>query len=70
MQDAQRLLLYVGVVLVAVGALRGARVQRAAEPALAAGAAIVIGYGLSGRLLGASSTSTTRAAPAAGSSSR
>ncbi len=50
-QDAQRLLLYVGVVLLAVGALRDARVQRAAEPALAAGAAIVIGYGLSGRLL-------------------
>ena len=50
-QDVQRLLLYVGVVLLAVGALRDARVQRAAEPALAAGAAIVIGYGLSGRLL-------------------
>jgi hypothetical protein len=47
----QRLLLYVGVLLVAVGSLRGRRVQRAVEPALAAGATIVIGYGLSGRLL-------------------
>jgi hypothetical protein len=50
-QDLQRLLLYIGVALLAVGALREPRVQRATEPALAAGAGIVIGYGMSGRLL-------------------
>ena len=50
-QDVQRLLLYLGVLLVAVGTLREPRLQRAVEPALAAGATVVIGYGLSGRLL-------------------
>jgi hypothetical protein len=50
-QDLQRLLLYVGVLLLAVGTARDPRVQRAVEPALAAGAAIVIGYGVAGRLL-------------------
>jgi hypothetical protein len=50
-QDLERLVLYSGALLLAVGALRDPRVQRTAEPALAAGAAIVIGYGLAGRLL-------------------
>ena len=51
MQNVQRLVLYAGALLLAVGTLREPRVRRAVEPALAAGAAIVIGYGLSGRLL-------------------
>ena len=51
MQNVQRLVLYVGALLLAVGTLRDSGLRRAAEPALAAGAAIVIGYGLSGRLL-------------------
>jgi O-Antigen ligase len=48
-ESAQRLVLYTGALVVAVGALPVA--LRAVEPALAAGATIVIGYGLSGRLL-------------------
>ena len=51
MQNVQRLVLYVGALLLAVGTLREPGLRRAVEPALAAGAAIVIGYGLSGRLL-------------------
>jgi hypothetical protein len=50
-QNVQRLVLYIGALLLAIGTLREAGVRRAAEPALAAGAAIVIGYGLSGRAL-------------------
>lgn len=50
-QNVQRLVLYVGALLLAVGVLRVARAQRVVEPALAAGAAVVLGYGLSGRLL-------------------
>ena len=50
-QNVQRLVLYVGALLLAVGTLREAGLRRAVEPALAAGAAIVIGYGLAGRLL-------------------
>jgi hypothetical protein len=50
-ENVQRLLLYVGVLLLAIAVLRSPRWQRAVEPALAAGATIVIGYGLSGRLL-------------------
>jgi hypothetical protein len=50
-ENVQRLVLYVGALLLAVGVLRDARVQRVVEPALAAGATLVIGYGLSGRLL-------------------
>ncbi len=50
-QNVQRLVLYVGALLLAIGALRLPRALRAAEPALAAGATIVIGYGLAGRLL-------------------
>ncbi len=49
--NAQRLLLYLGVLLAATAVLRDARVTRAVEPALAAGTLIVIGYGLAGRLL-------------------
>ena len=44
-------MLYVGVLLAAAAAAARSRVQRAVEPALAAGALIVIGYGLSERLL-------------------
>jgi O-Antigen ligase len=51
MQNVQRLVLYTGALLLALGVLRHPRAQRAVEPALAAGAAIVIGYGLSGRIL-------------------
>jgi hypothetical protein len=47
----QRALLYLGVLLAGVAVLRDRRLARAVEPALAAGAAIVIGYGLAGRLL-------------------
>ena len=46
-----RLLLYTGALLAAAGLLREPLALRAVEPALAAGAAVVIGYGLSGRLL-------------------
>jgi hypothetical protein len=47
----QRVILYVGVLVAAGGLLRGRGTQRAVEPALAAGALVVIGYGISGRLL-------------------
>jgi hypothetical protein len=50
-EAVQRLVLYTGVLLLAIGALRAPRALRAVEPALAAGAFIVIGYGLAGRLL-------------------
>src|SRR4051794_17998408 len=50
-ENVERLLLYLGVLLLAIGALRPARALRAVEPALAAGVTIVICYGLSGRLL-------------------
>jgi hypothetical protein len=50
-QSVQRLVLYTGALLVAVGVLRMPRVLRAVEPALASGIAVVIGYGLAGRLL-------------------
>jgi hypothetical protein len=50
-QNVQRLVLYLGALLLALGVLRDRRLQRAVEPALAAGAAIVIGYGLSERVL-------------------
>ena len=49
--SAQRLLLYLGVLLASVAVLRDRRLTRAVEPALAAGALIVIAYGLAGRLL-------------------
>jgi hypothetical protein len=47
--SVERLLLYTGALLVAIGALP--RAARAVEPALAGGATVVIGYGLAGRLL-------------------
>jgi hypothetical protein len=50
-EDVQRLLLYLGALLVAISVTRTALAMRLLEPALAAGIAIVIGYGLSGRLL-------------------
>ncbi|HTE62438.1 MAG TPA: O-antigen ligase family protein [Solirubrobacteraceae bacterium] len=50
-QSVQRLLLYTGALLLAIGVLRRPRTIAAVEPALAAGATAVIAYGLSGRLL-------------------
>jgi hypothetical protein len=47
----QRLLLYLGALLAAIGLLRLRGVARTLEVALAAGIVIVIGYGLAGRLL-------------------
>jgi hypothetical protein len=47
----QRVVLYAGVLLAATVLLRTRAAGRAVEPALAAGALIVIGYGLAGRLL-------------------
>ena len=49
--NVQRLLLYVGAFVLAVGVSRLPAALRAVEPALAAGATVVIGYGLSQRLL-------------------
>jgi hypothetical protein len=49
--DVERLVLYVAAALAAAGTLRDRRALRLVEPSLAAGAAIVIGYGLAGRLL-------------------
>jgi O-antigen ligase/polysaccharide polymerase Wzy-like membrane protein len=52
LENVERLVLYVGVLLVAIGVLRSSALSmRAVEPALAGGATIVICYGLSGRLL-------------------
>ena len=50
-ESVQRLALYTGTLSIAICVLRDPRVARATEPALAAGATIVIGYGLAGRLL-------------------
>jgi O-Antigen ligase len=50
-ENVERLVLYVGVLLLAIGVLREPRALRSTEPALAAGATVVISYGLSGRLL-------------------
>jgi O-Antigen ligase len=49
--DGQRVVLYAGVLVSAAVLLRTRGAQRAVEPALAAGTLIVIGYGLSERLL-------------------
>src|SRR4051794_29694985 len=49
--QVQRLVLYVGTLVLAAGILRSRAALRAVEPALAGGATIVIGYGLAGRLL-------------------
>jgi hypothetical protein len=48
--DAQRLAIYLATLVAAAAVLRGGW-ARAAEPALAAGAVLVVGYGLSERLL-------------------
>src|SRR5947208_2833494 len=50
-QAVQRDLLYLGVLLAAAALLRTPAARRAAEPALAAGTVVVIGYALSERLL-------------------
>jgi O-Antigen ligase len=49
--DLQRLLLYLGVFIAALALLRGAAARRWLEPALALGALVVVGFGLSERLL-------------------
>jgi hypothetical protein len=49
--DAQRLLLYLGGTVAAVAILNFQQARRAVEPVVAAGAFIVIAYGLSERLL-------------------
>jgi hypothetical protein len=49
--SAQRLVLYLAVLLIAIALLRDRRAARVTEPALALGALIAIGYGLLGRLL-------------------
>jgi hypothetical protein len=49
--DMQRLLLYLAALAAAAAFLRDRGAARAVEPALAAGAFVVIGYALSGRLL-------------------
>ena len=49
--DLQRVLLYVGFFWAAIVFLRGPAVQRWLEPAIAFGALVVVGYGLSERLL-------------------
>jgi hypothetical protein len=49
--NVQRLVLYLGVLLASVGLLRHWAAARALEPALGLGAAFVIAYGLSERLL-------------------
>ena len=49
--DGQRVILYAGGLLAAVSLLRGRATLRAVEPAVAAGATIVVGYGISERLL-------------------
>ncbi len=50
-ENVQRLLLYVAALMLAISVLRERWAMRAVEPALAAGVMVVIGYGLSGRLL-------------------
>ncbi len=50
-QAGQIVMLYTGALLAAAMLLRGRTVQRTVEPALAAGVLIVIGYGISERLL-------------------
>jgi O-Antigen ligase len=49
--DLQRLLLYLAFFVAALALLRGEGARRAVEPALAFGALVVVGYGLSERLL-------------------
>ena len=47
----QRVLLYVGALVAAAGLLRAPVARRLVEPTLAAGAVVIVGYGLSERLL-------------------
>ena len=49
--SVERLLLYLGALVLAAAVLRSARAMRAVEPALALGVVVVIGHGLAGRLL-------------------
>jgi hypothetical protein len=49
--DAERAVLYLGVLVGGAIAWRSPRAIRAVEPALAGGIAVVVGYGLAGRLL-------------------
>jgi O-antigen ligase/polysaccharide polymerase Wzy-like membrane protein len=51
LENVQRLVLYVGGLALAISVMRLPWALRAVEPALAAGATIVIGYGLAGRVL-------------------
>jgi len=51
LDDAQRVLLYLATTIAAAAVLRPRPLARAVEPALALGALVVMGYGLSGRLL-------------------
>ena len=51
LDSVERLVLYTGALMLAIGVLRDPRALRAMEPALAAGATVVIAYGLAGRLL-------------------
>jgi O-antigen ligase len=51
LDNVQILVLYAGALVLASELLREPRVLRVAEPALAAGATVVIAYGLAGRLL-------------------
>ena len=68
--DAQRLALYLAALVAAAALLRG-RPARWAEPALAAGIVVVIGYGLAERVLpGVVDLDDVRARRSAGSSSR
>src|SRR5207302_1550347 len=50
-QDTERLLLYTGALVAAAAILRGRDSLRRAEKIVAAGAFVVVGYGLSERLL-------------------
>ncbi len=50
-ESVERLLLYLGTLVLAAAVLRSERAMGAAEPTLALGVVIVIGYGLAGRLL-------------------
>jgi hypothetical protein len=50
-QALERLILYLGALIAAAAVLRGSGARTWGEPALAAGATIVVGYGVAGRLL-------------------
>ena len=51
LDDSQRLLLYAATLVAGTAVMRPRLLARAVEPALALGVLVVIGYGLSGRLL-------------------